>query len=104
MKPVKIRFTMPNEEIHVRSCFKHVEKRAMERFDFALDDFDHCVLVDRIQNGVISSIGRVSTNQLWVCFQLNGRTCYALYNEAMEVLQTVYTSKMFESERRKMTA
>lgn len=104
MKAVKIRFERPGQDLYVRSCFKHVEKRALERFDFELDDFEHCLWVDRIQRDVVLSLGRVSTYQYWVSFMLNGKTCYALYNEALEVIQTVYTSKMFETERRKIYA
>jgi len=95
-----LRFERPNAKGHTRACFKHVEQRTKERFGVAIDEYEHCILVDRIQNGIIGPIGRVSTNQYWVSFRYAGKTCFALYNESFEVLQTVYTSKMFEDERR----
>ncbi|MCO4756297.1 MAG: hypothetical protein KC478_17590 [Bacteriovoracaceae bacterium] len=99
---MRIRFERPNYFNHTKNCFKHVEKRVKERFDVQMDEFEHCLLVDRIEKGVIGPIGRVSTHQFWVSFQINGRTCYALYNEAFQVLQTVYTPKMFEKHRYKI--
>lgn len=104
MRAAIIRFKRPNERRHTRACFKHVERRTQERFGVALDEYEHCVLVDRIQNGIIGPIGRVSTHQYWVSFQYAGKTCFALYNEAFEVLQTVYTPLMFENERKKLAA
>ena len=99
-----IRFKRPDQEAHTEACFKHVSRRSIERFGASIDQFEHCQLVDQIQQGIIKSLGRISTFQFWVRFKLNGKNCYAVYNEAFEVLQTVYTPKMFESKRRSLAA
>ena len=89
-----LRFKKPNEHQHVRGCIEHVSKRAEQRFNTKLEEFEIFKISDLVKSKQLNITLRESSYQVWVRTKLNGKTCFALYNESLQVIQTLYTQKM----------
>ena len=94
-----LRFELPNELNHIRSCIMHTSKRAVQRLGVEFDEYAQCEIISKIQSGELEVFGRETTRHVWIRTKLEGKICFLLYNEALETIQTIYSKKMIEKKR-----